>query len=92
MNSFAVVRFVVQMIGLYELLIFAYALMSWFRGLGGILVAVYGFLETVCEPFVGLVRRVLPSSLAGGSGIDLSPMAAMLILIIMQNLVESVFL
>ncbi len=73
----------------YEMCIFAYALMSWFTGLGGPIAQVYRFLAVICEPFVGMIRRVLPRQISGGAGVDLSPLAAMIVLIVAQNLVRA---
>jgi YggT family protein len=75
-------------LGLYQLCIFAYAVMSWFTGLGGPVAQIYGLLAVVCEPFVGLIRRVLPRQIAGAAGLDLSPLVAMLVLIVAQNIVR----
>jgi YggT family protein len=75
-------------LGLYELCVFAYAVMSWFTGLGGPVAQVYSFLAVVCEPFVGLIRRLLPRQVTGAAGIDLSPLVAMLVLILAQRIVR----
>ena len=87
MSVDAVRYFVSQMLWLYEMLIIGYALMSWFQGLGGVALSIYGFLGTVCEPFVGLIRKVLPQQISGGAGLDLSPLAAILILVALQRLI-----
>ena len=75
-----------QALWLYEMLIFAYALSSWFVG-NATARSINHALATICEPFVGLVRRILPKQISGGAGIDLAPLVAMLILIVLQNLV-----
>jgi YggT family protein len=67
--------------------IIAYALLSWFRGTSSGLDSVYRMLGSVCEPFIGIFRRILPSSLTGGSGIDLAPLVAILALSALQRLV-----
>jgi YggT family protein len=81
-----VLDWVRRVLWVYEMLIFAYALMSWFQGLGGGALVIYRLLGRVCEPFVGLIRRVLPAQISGGSGVDLSPLIAMLLLIVAQQL------
>jgi uncharacterized protein YggT (Ycf19 family) len=73
---------------IYELLVFAYALMSWFTGLGPTARSIHGFLGTICEPYVGFVRRMLPPKITGSAGIDLAPLVAILLLIVVQGLVR----
>jgi len=76
-----------QALQIYEWLIFAYALSSWFVG-NPTAASINRALATVCEPFVGLIRRVLPRQVSGGAGVDLSPLVAMLVLIVAQNLIR----
>lgn len=59
----------------YSLLIFVYVIMSWVRPSGAI-AEVYHVLGTVCEPYIGIFRRIVP--VAGG--LDFSPMVALLVL------------
>jgi YggT family protein len=73
---------------IYELLVFSYALMSWFTSLGKTARAIHSFLATICEPYVGLVRRFLPRQITGSAGIDLAPLIAILILIVVQGLIR----
>lgn len=75
-----------QALWLYEMLIFAYALSSWFVG-NATARSINHALATICEPFVGLIRRILPKQISGAAGIDLAPLVAMLVLIVLQNLV-----
>jgi len=69
------VGLVTGLISFYELCIFAYVLMSWFRPTG-VLYDIYRILGQICEPFVGIFRRILP--IAGG--FDFSPIVAILVL------------
>ncbi len=78
---------VVQALRLYELLIFIYALSSWFVG-NETARAVNRALAVVCEPFVGLIRRILPDQLSGGAGVDLAPLVAMIVLIAAQSIIR----
>ena len=62
----------------YALLIFVYVILSWFPvGSGGVITDIYRVLASVCEPYIGIFRRIVP--LAGG-GIDFSPLVALLVL------------
>jgi uncharacterized protein YggT (Ycf19 family) len=76
---------------LIEMLVFAYAIMSWFQGLGPALRGVYSLLAQICEPLVGTVRRILPPAVTGANGVDLSPLATILLLMLAQNVVRSLF-
>ncbi|HEX9092400.1 MAG TPA: YggT family protein [Coriobacteriia bacterium] len=73
----------ITVIGWYETLIFIYVILSWFRSSGGAVESIYRALGTVCEPFVGIFRRLIPMT---GAGIDFSPMIAMIALIALQRL------
>jgi len=78
----SVVGMIVQ---LYSFTILIYVIMSWIaRSSPSPAVAqIYDFLGTVCEPYVGLFRRIIPST----GGVDFSPLVALLVL---QWLIEPV--
>lgn len=63
----------------YSLLIIVYVLMSWFP-LRGWAAELYSVLATLVEPYVGVFRRLVPTVAAGGAGLDLSPLVALLVL------------
>ncbi|MCE5203726.1 MAG: YggT family protein [Coriobacteriales bacterium] len=65
-----------SLISFYSLAIFVYVLMSWFRPTG-VFYDIYRVLGQICEPYIGLFRRILP--LAAG-GLDFSPWVAILVL------------
>ena len=79
--------FVSVFIFVYTILIFAYVLTSWIR-LPYSLNPVQRFLHDVCEPYLRLFRRVLPQL----GPLDLSPMAGVVILILIERLINSVIL
>jgi uncharacterized protein YggT (Ycf19 family) len=65
----------------YELLIIAYVIFSWFpMRPDGLLADIYRVLASVCEPYVGVFRRIVPTVSMGGAGIDFSPIVALLVL------------
>src|SRR5439155_25840470 len=73
--------FVAVFIYVYILLIFVYILMSWFRLPYSLwLNRIQKFLYDVCEPYLGLFRRFLPSL----GPLDLSPFVATIVLIALQ--------
>ena len=81
----AVGTFLNVFVGVYVLAIFLYVLTSWIP-LPYSLRPVQRFLNDVCEPYLRLWRRVLP--MAGP--IDLSPMVAVIALIVFVQIVIAV--
>ncbi len=78
-------RFLGVFVGVYVLVIFLYVLTSWIQ-LPYSLRGVQRFLYDVCEPYLRLWRRVLP--MAGP--IDLSPMVAVIALIVAEQIVVAI--
>ena len=79
----SVQRFVDTFIWVYILLILAYILTSWIR-MPYSLHRVQRFLDDVCEPYIRLFRRVLPSF----GPLDLSPIVAIFALYIVRRLLD----
>ena len=77
--------FVNVFVGVYVLLIFAYVITSWIR-LPYSLTWLQKFLYDVCEPYLRLFRRLLP----GLGPIDISPIAGVLVLVGVEQLVVRV--
>ena len=76
--------FVDTFVLVYILVIFVYIITSWVRlPYSPWLNRIQRFLYDVCEPYVGLFRRVLPPL----GFIDLSPMIAIFVLILIRALV-----
>jgi len=74
--------FVNVFIGLYWLVIFVYILTSWLRlPYSPTLNRIQRFLYDVCEPYLRVFRRLLPSM----GAIDLSPMLALITLIVIDR-------
>jgi YggT family protein len=76
-------RFVDTFIWVYILLIFAYILTSWVR-MPYSLHRVQRFLDDVCEPYIRLFRRVLPSF----GPLDLSPIVAVIALYVVRRVLD----
>ncbi|MDZ4654429.1 MAG: YggT family protein [Coriobacteriia bacterium] len=77
-----------QIISFYGILIFAYVVMSWFRP-SGVFQDLYRVLGTLCEPYIGIFRRIVPVI---GGGIDFSPMVALLVLqLLVRPLLVTIF-
>ena len=75
MSASYVVSWVIQA---YSYTILAYVIMSWFvrSAQNETVVRIYEFLGSVCEPYIGIFRRVLPAT----GGLDFSPLVAWLVL------------
>lgn len=74
-------RFVAVFFQVYILLILAYVLTSWIR-MPYALHRVQRFLDDVCEPYIRQFRRFLPSI----GPLDLSPIVAVITLVIVQQI------
>ena len=74
-------HFIDVFIYVYILLILAYVITSWIR-LPYALHRVQRFLDDVCDPYIRLFRRMLPSF----GPLDLSPMVAVVSLVVIQRL------
>jgi uncharacterized protein YggT (Ycf19 family) len=82
----SVQRFVDVFIFVYILLLFAYILMSWIRlPYQPWLNRVQRFLYDVCDPYLRIFRRFIPPA----GPLDLSPMVAIFVLLIVQNVLVS---
>jgi len=81
-------RFIDIFITVYILLIFVYVLSSWVRlPYSPWLRRLQDFLRDVCEPYLRLFRRLLPSF----GPLDLSPIVAVISLVILMRVVDAIF-
>jgi YggT family protein len=73
----------------YLVLIFIRILMSWIPRMpyNRYLAAFLKFVSDVTDPYLNLFRRILPPVRMGGAGLDLSPIVATFVLIIVTTLV-----
>src|ERR671932_1858712 len=70
----------------YALLIFVYVLTSWIRlPYSPALNRIQRFLYDVCEPYLRIFRRILPPF----GPLDLSPMIAIVVLIVARGVFDS---
>lgn len=77
---------------IYLILIFARIILSWIQQFRPIpynttLRAVTGFIEQSVDPYLNVFRRVIPPLGGSGFAIDLSPILAIIVLLITQSLV-----
>jgi YggT family protein len=79
-------NFVYVFLWVYLLLLFAYILTSWIRlPYRPWLNRVQRFLYDVCDPYLRIFRRFIPPV----GPLDLSPMVAIFVLLIIQNVLVS---
>ncbi len=79
-------RFIDVFISVYVLLIFAYIITSWIRlPYSPWLNRVQRFLYDVCDPYLRLFRRIVPSL----GPLDLSPILAVFVLVLVGRLVTA---
>ena len=73
----------------YLILIFIRILMSWIPRMpyNRYLAAILKFVTDVTDPYLNLFRRFLPPVRMGGAGLDLSPIVATFVLIIVGSIV-----
>jgi uncharacterized protein YggT (Ycf19 family) len=84
----SVFRFIQAFIYVYVLLILAYILTSWIRvPYSPWMNRIQRFLYDVCEPYLRLFRRIIPSL----GPLDLSPMVAVIVLLLALRLLGQVF-
>ena len=76
-----VYKFVSYLFVFYYYAIFAYILMSWVPQIRNTFIG--EFLTAICEPYLKLFRKFIPPV----GMIDISPMAALFVLMLIQRLV-----
>lgn len=80
-------NFVNVFISVYVLIIFAYIILSWIRvPYSPWLNRIQRFLYDVCEPYLRIFRRLLPSF----GAFDLSPIVAVLSLLLIDRVINSI--
>jgi YggT family protein len=80
-------NFVTVFISVYVLIIFAHIILSWVRlPYSPWLNRIQRFLYDVCEPYLRIFRRLLPSF----GGFDFSPIIAVLALFLLDRVINSI--
>ncbi|MGI6220372.1 MAG: YggT family protein [Coriobacteriales bacterium] len=74
---------ILKIIDLYVLVIFVYIIMSWIPNNNATFNTVYEALGRICEPFLGLFRKIIPPV----GGLDFSPIVAVIVLQLIARLV-----
>ncbi len=80
--------FVNTLFNVYLILIIAYIITSWIRLPYNVwLNRIQRFLYDVVEPYLRIFRRFVPSVSLGGAGLDLSPIVAIVVLLVARAVV-----
>lgn len=84
---------IVRVLQFYGVLLVAYVILSWVVRAtpGGILYDLYRVLASLCEPYIGIFRRILPAAVTGAAGLDFAPLIAYLVLQVIATLVPRGF-
>jgi len=74
---------------IYVVLIFIRVLMSWFTRIpyNTVLNAVLEFVRETTDPYLNLFRKFVPMVRIGPGALDLSPIVAVIVLLIVQSIV-----
>jgi YggT family protein len=86
-----VANYVSTLITVYVVLIFIRILMSYFRSIPyyRALDIFLRFVTDVTDPWLNLFRRIIPPVRMGGAALDLTPMIAVFVLILLGRVVTS---
>jgi len=82
------VYLVLSLLNIYSFVIFIYVLLSWLPTKTGILSEIDTFLGKICEPYLKIFRKFIPSI---GGMVDISPIVALLVLQLVARLIVSIF-
>jgi YggT family protein len=74
---------------IYMILIFIRVLMSWFTRIpyNRVLMAVLDFVRDTTDPYLNLFRKFVPMVRIGPGALDLSPIVAIIVLMIVRSIV-----
>lgn len=75
-----------RLVDLYSALIVIYVLLSWISQKSGILYDIDNVLRLICEPYLGIFRRMIPPI----GMIDISPIVAILALEAIVRLIVAI--
>ena len=83
-NALTIARLVQTLFNFYSFLVLAYCLLSWFPiRSGGLMEDIGAVLQSIVGPYLNLFSRFLPPM----GGIDWSPVLAILVLNLLENLI-----
>lgn len=75
---------IATVIQFYGYILIVYVLMSWFP-ISGVFEDIYRALAIICEPYLGIFRRVIPPI----GAVDISPIVAFFVLSIIRGVIAT---
>lgn len=87
--TFLIARAIYAVADVYSMVIVIYVLMSWFPHDRGIIGDAYRVLGKLCDPYLNLFKRFIPPI---GGMVDVSPIAALLVLQLAVRLIVGILL
>lgn len=89
MDTLALMTFVGYLFRFYEIMIFVWCILSWIPMSGeGILSDIAAAIDSLVRPYVSVFRKILPPI----SGLDFSPILAIVVLGLIQRLIMSILI
>ena len=87
-----IAEYVETLVYVYVILIFIRIIVSWFRSIPyhPILSGFLTFVNDVTNPYLNLFRRFIPMARVGPAALDLSPIVATFVLLIVGGIVADV--
>jgi YggT family protein len=87
-----IAQYVDTLVLVYLVLIFIRIIMSWIPRIpyNRVLAAVLTFVSDVTDPYLNLFRRVIPPLRMGPGALDLSPIVATFVLLIVGGIVSGI--
>lgn len=82
-----IVMILSSILNFYCIIIFVWAILSWFQNSNKVVRDIYRVLDTIVAPFVNLFRRFIPPM----GGMDLSPFIALIVLQLFARLLFGFF-
>mgnify|MGYP002627296150 CR=1 FL=1 len=89
LSSFSIVAFIARLFDFYQLLIFIWCILSWIPlSSEGLLADLAHAIDTLVRPFLGVFRRLMPPF----GGLDFSPILALVVLRLIEQLIMAILI
>jgi uncharacterized protein YggT (Ycf19 family) len=88
-----IVIVIIRLLEIYQFIIVAGALLSWFPMREGSLMSdIRAVLYRITEPYVGIFRRLIGPVALGGMYMDFSPLIALVVLQLLERVIVGILL
>ena len=88
MMGYTIARVFIRLVDLYQLLIIVWCVMSWIPRGNETIERIRSAVGTIVEPYLSIFRSLIPSV----SGIDFSPIIAIVVLNVVERLVVGILI